>query len=145
MPIDSDNTKKQSPNECLKNKSGLYIVTLNNEIPISVNANDKRIADKCIHVNRVNCKFGKAKCLQRRHKNYYKVFGEKNTNYHPIILMEEISLAEKLILKRLMDYRLRGQSGRLNEWLINITKEQLILIIVSTLKENNMTFELIDE
>ena len=127
----------------LKDKSGLYIVTLNNEMPISVNANDKRIAHRCIQVNKSNCKFGKAKCLHRRQKNYYKVFGEENTNYQPIVLLEEISLAEKLILKRLMDYRLRGQSGRLNEWLFNITKEQLILIIVSTLKENNITFEII--
>jgi hypothetical protein len=134
---------KKSYIEDLKNKSGLYIVTLNNDLPISVNANDKRIADKCIHVNKLNCKFGKAKCLHRRQNNYYKVFGKENTNYQPIVLLEEISLAEKLILKRLLDYRLRGQSGRLNEWLFNITTEELILIIVSTLKENNMTFEII--
>ena len=36
--------------------SGLYIVTLRNDEPISVNANDPRIADKAIKVTRANCR-----------------------------------------------------------------------------------------
>jgi hypothetical protein len=52
--------------------AGLYIVTLNNGLPISVNANDPRIVHKCIAVSRLNCKFGKAKNLDRRRDNYGK-------------------------------------------------------------------------
>jgi hypothetical protein len=130
-------------NSDFKNKSGLYIVTLNNEDPISVNANDKRKANKCIKVNLLNCKFGKASCLHTRQNNYFKTFGKENVNYHPIALLEDIGEAEDLILKKLLEYRIRGRTGQLNEWMANITKEQLILIIISTLKENEITFEII--
>lgn len=126
-----------------KNVSGLYIVTLNNEDPISVNANDKRKADRCILVNKSNLKFGKAKCLHTRQKNYFKTFGKENVNYHPIALLEDVGRAEDLILEKVLEYRLKGRTGRLNEWMVNITKEQLILIIVSTLEENKITFEII--
>ena len=34
--------------------SGIYIVTLNNEEPISVNAQDQRIAHKAIKVTKAN-------------------------------------------------------------------------------------------
>jgi hypothetical protein len=40
--------------------SGIYIVTLNNPHPISVNANDRRVADRAIKVTKDNCKVGKA-------------------------------------------------------------------------------------
>ena len=71
-------------------KSGLYIVTLNNEYPISVNRQDPRIADKAIKVTNENCKFGKAKDLIARRKNYFKTFDEENVNFKPIALIEEI-------------------------------------------------------
>lgn len=137
---------KMNPcNNYLKNKSGLYIVTLNNENPTSVNANDKRIASKCIHVNKSNCRFCKAKCLHRRKINYYKVFGKENTNYKPVVILEDISRAEKLILKELTIYRQRGPSGRLHEWLENITKEQLLDIIFLTIIKHSIPFEVINE
>ena len=62
-------------------ESGIYIVTLNNEEPISVNANDPRIAHKAIKVTRTNCKFGKARNLKAREKYYFKTFGEHNVNF----------------------------------------------------------------
>lgn len=68
-------------------KSGIYIVTLNNDQPISVNANDPRIADKAIKVTKKNCKIGKAKDLIDRKKNYFKVFGEHNVNFRPVVKM----------------------------------------------------------
>ena len=126
--------------EHLKNTSGLYIVTLKNHDPISVNANDKRLAEKCIKVNFQNCKFGKAKCLYRRHKNYLKVFGEENTFYTPIVSLQEIDLAESLILKALDQYRLKGRTGKKNEWLCNLTKDQLIEIIMTSLENSNIPF-----
>ncbi len=87
--------------------SGIYIVTLENDQPISVNANDPRIADKAIKVNKRNCKVGKAQDLDRREKNYCKVFGLNNVNFTPIVKMRDIDEAEKAILSRLDRYRHR--------------------------------------
>ena len=39
--------------------------------------------------------------------------------------MDEIDLAEKLILKNLDPYRVRGNTGKKNEWLTGITVSQL--------------------
>jgi hypothetical protein len=50
-------------------------VALNNEEAISVNANDPRIAARCIRVNKRHCKLGKARDLSARRRNYEKVFG----------------------------------------------------------------------
>ena len=62
-------------------ESGIYLVTLLNEIPISVNAHDPRIAHKGIKVDKTNCKIGKAKNLEAREKNYFKTFKEDNVNF----------------------------------------------------------------
>lgn len=125
----------------LKNISGLYIVTLNNSEPISVNANDPRRALSSIMVNNANCKFGKAKCLYRRMRNYQKVFGEHNVNFEPIIFMTEIDEAEKLILNELSNFRVKGKTGKPNEWLIGIQEQMIIQIVHSTLKMHSFNFE----
>lgn len=39
-------------------KSGIYLATLYNDEPISVNANDRRVADRAIKVHKRNCKVG---------------------------------------------------------------------------------------
>lgn len=126
-----------------KNQSGLYIVTLNNEQPISVNAQDLRVADKSINVNKSNCKFGKAKALEGRMKSYYKTFGQKNVNFHPIVRMHDIAEAEKLILKQLDNYRIRGSSNRKNEWLKGIEPSQVYEIVISVLNEQQFDYELL--
>ena len=126
-------------------KSGLYIVTLNNEHPISVNAQDPRVADKAIKVTKQNCKFGKAKVLEGRRKNYYKTFSEENVNYFPVVRMHDIDAAEKAILSRLDDYRLRGRTGRRNEWLEGIEPNQVLAVVISTLEELDVEYELLDE
>ena len=126
-------------------KSGLYIVTLNNEHPISVNAQDPRIADKAIKVTKQNCKFGKAKVLEGRRKNYYKTFGEENVNYFPVVRMDDIEIAEKAVLAKLDDYRLRGRTGRKNEWLEGIEPNQILTVVISTLEELDVEYELLDE
>jgi hypothetical protein len=119
--------------------SGLYIVTLNNSEPISVNANDPRIADKAIKVTRANCKFGKAKNLRVREKNYFKVFGEHNANFMPVALVEDIVQAEKTILAKLDAYRMRGKTGRKNEWLEGITSQEVLQIVLHTLNEQSIS------
>lgn len=75
--------------------SGIYIVALNNSEPISVNAQDQRIAHKTIKVTNANCKFGKAKNLNGREKNYLKTFGEHNVNFMPVALVEDFAQAAK--------------------------------------------------
>ncbi|MDA8150929.1 MAG: GIY-YIG nuclease family protein [Nitrospiraceae bacterium] len=115
-------------------KSGIYLVTLNNEDPISVNAHDPRIADRCIRVNHLNCKIGKAKNLERRKKNYFKTFGEENVNFRILVRLLKIEEAEYSIKSNLKKYRIKGNTGRPNEWLENILPEDVIRTVIQTLK-----------
>ena len=119
-------------------KSGLYIVTLNNFQPISVNAQDPRIADKAITVTRANCKFGKAKDLVARRKNYVKTFGEQNVNFFPLVLVKEIDVLEKQILKELDEYRMLGRTGRKNEWLEAIHPKKVESIALTVLSKSSV-------
>jgi len=121
-------------------QSGLYIVTLNNIAPISVNANDPRIASKCITVTSANCKFGKAKNLVIRARNYEKVFGPENVNFFPIAALEEIASAERTVLAQLSQWRVRGSSGRKNEWLVGIRPKELERIVIAALTEAGFVF-----
>jgi Meiotically up-regulated gene 113 len=125
-------------------QSGLYLVTLNNWVPISVNAQDPRIADKAIKVTRANCKFGKAKNLEARKKNYFKTFGEQNVNFRPVVKLVEIEAIEKEILRRLEDFRIRGRTGRMNEWLEHIAPEQVLAIAVDAIRESGVEYQLLD-
>jgi hypothetical protein len=115
--------------------SGIYIVTLNNDEPISVNENDPRIAHTAIKVTKANCKVGKAKSLKAREKNYFKVFGEANVNFWPIAYLENTAVAEKAILFSLDRYRIQGTTGRKNEWLEGIKSEHVVAIVQETLRE----------
>lgn len=121
---------------------GLYLVTLTNEHPISVNANDPRIADRAIKVTRENCKFGKARNLAGRRGNYEKTFGSEYVTFLPIATLSDIDSAEKAILQRLDAYRIRGRTGRRNEWLAGIPPERVIEIAVETLSELDLQYEL---
>ncbi|RKT47034.1 hypothetical protein BDD21_4583 [Thiocapsa rosea] len=112
---------------------GLYIVTLRNRTPISVNAQDPRVASRAICVTYKNCKFGKAKSLEGRRASYERTFGTKNVDFHPIAVLAEIDFAEKAVLKRLDDYRIRGRTGRKNEWLEGIRPEAVHSIVLQTL------------
>jgi len=125
-------------------KAGIYIVTLNNDQPISVNANDPRIADKAIKVTKKNCKIGKAKDLASREKNYFKVFGECNVNFRPVVKMLEIDAAEKAILARLDQYRIRGKTGRKNEWLQDIEPGELLGVALNALDELGLPFKQVE-
>jgi len=113
-------------------RSGLYIVTLTNMHPISVNP---RIADKAIRVTKENCKFGKAKVLEKSRNNYYKTFGEEYVNFTPIVAVNEIELAEKAILKELDDYRIIGNTGIKSEWLDSVVANEVERIIIDCLNK----------
>ena len=124
-------------------KSGLYIVTLNNDEPISVNAHDPRVADKAIKVTKENCKFGKAKDLDARRKNYYKTFGEENVNFKPIARLADIQTAEKVALAALDEYRVRGSTGRKNEWLEGIKPQSVLAIALFHIEQSGVEYELL--
>lgn len=115
-------------------RPGLYLVTLRNVESISVNAQDPRYALRAIKVNYTNCKFGKARDLPTRFKNYCKTFGEANVIFKELAELQDISVAEKAVLKALGEYRIRGATGRRNEWLANISPENVISIAEATLK-----------
>ena len=121
-------------------QSGLYIVTLRNEVPISVNAHDKRHAHKAITVTCDNCKFGKAEDLDRRKKNYDRTFGAEHVKFHVVATLTEIKRAELEILKKLDKYRIKGKTGRKNEWLEKISPTEVLIIIVETLKCLNVEY-----
>lgn len=122
--------------------AGLYIVTLNNEEPISVNANDLRIAHRCIHVSRLNCKLGKAASLARRHANYIKTFGAHNVNFRPIALTDDIGRAERLVLGALGAWRIRGRTGRRNEWLEGIAPTDAERVALRALDDGGVVYVL---
>ena len=110
-------------------KSGVYIVTLNNTELISVNRGDKRVEEKSIKVNKDNYKVGKCIDFHKRRLNYYKTFGEENVNFKILYETNDYSKVEKKILSKLDDYRIKGKSGRKNEWLENISYNEVISIM----------------
>lgn len=125
------------------NDSGLYLVTLNNLAPISVNAHDRRLADKCIEVTRDHCKFGKARSFSARHANYCKTFGAHNVNFRHLASLVDIRRAESLVLKRLLPWRIPGRSvRRRTEWLAGIATAEVERIVFEVLEA--CEFEFVD-
>ena len=125
--------------------SGIYVVTLKNETPISINAQDPRCADKVYKANYKNVKVGKAKSLKARMGNYFKTFGEHNVSFLPIIITKEIDEAEKAIMKELDSYRVRNPvSKRKTEWLLGITRDQAIEIVVTNIYHSSIVYSLGD-
>lgn len=126
-------------------RSGLYLVTLLNTDLISVKANDKRHADTAIRVNLQNCKFGKAKDLDKRFKDYLKTFGEENVVFKELALLSEIDIAEKAVLKRLDSFCILGATGHKNEWLRGIAPQEVVKIVSQTLAELGLAHKWIAE
>lgn len=122
---------------------GLYLVTLNNEELISVNAHDPRHAARAIRVNRAHLKVGKAEQFGRRKDNYDRTFGSHNVNYTPVVTVapDDLQRAEKCVLEALKPYRMRGHTGRLNEWLEGVTDVVIRDLIFTTLKQEGIQHE----
>lgn len=125
----------------LAGQAGLYLVMLNNQEPISTNAADPRIAERCAKVNREHCKFGRAKDFAKRRGNYEETFGTQNVNFLPIAALAEADLAaaERCVLEQVSAYKIRGPSGYRLEWLKGIRPEQLIQIAQEALHSNHIT------
>ena len=114
--------------------SGIYIVMLTNKLPISVNAHDRRITERCIKVTAANCKVGRAKNFLARERNYWRTFGKEHVRFRPIALIANPGIAERAILAALGEWRIRGQSGRQTEWLAGISPEDAEQIAVEAMR-----------
>lgn len=125
-------------------RSGLYVVALTNIEPIAVNAHDARRAHSCITVNHENCKFGKARDLAMRQRAYWRTFGRAFVRFRPIALLEQIDAAERVVLQRLSAWRLRGSTGRHNEWLSGISAEEVERIALTVLAQSGVEVRGID-
>lgn len=119
---------------------GVYIVTLTNEHPISVNADRPGIAERCIKVTRANCKFGKALNLNTRRSNYFKTFGEKYVRFFPIAAVAEPHIVESRVATELLPFRIRGSTGRPNEWLAGVSPQAVEAIVLAALQESGLVF-----
>ena len=125
--------------------AGLYVVALTNIEPIPVNARDPRLAARCIKVDHTNCKFGKTRNLARRQGAYWRTFGRRFVRFRPIALLEDIDAAEASVLARLSAWRVRGSTGRRNEWLAGISASEVERIAVSVLAQSGIEFHAVDD
>jgi hypothetical protein len=129
--------------DIITKEPGIYVVTLNNKAPISINAQDRRCADKVYKANYKNVKVGKAKSLKARMGNYFETFGERNVNFIPIIITKEIDEAEKAIMKELDGFRVKNPvSNRKTEWLLGITRDRVIEIVVTNIYKSNISYSI---
>ena len=115
-------------------------MALNNQQPISTNAADPRIADRCGRVNREHCKFGRAQDFARHRGNYEDTFGAHNVNFFPLAALAEadLAVAERCVLQQLTAYKIRGPSGYRLEWLTGIRPEQVISVAREALHANRI-------
>lgn len=128
--------------ERVMSKSGIYMATLKNDVPIGVNAHDPRYADKCLLVSRGNVKVGKAKDFASRRKTYFKVFGEENIKFTPLVTLENIAEAERAVLRGLRNWQMR-HNRRLHEWLAGISPEEVERIVMEALANAGIDFKVI--
>ena len=117
--------------------SGIYIVQLLNEEPMPV-TRDVRYVNICAKVNKDNIKIGKAKNFAVRHKNYIKDFDQQNVIFKPIVELDDIDTAEKLIFKALDKYRKKSPKGRKLEWLEGISFQEAKDIVLEILKKEDL-------
>lgn len=99
---------------------GLYFVRLSGDELISVNQNDLKRRDRCIKVNSRNSKYGIAQNLRSRYKSYCRTFGRERVQFAVLGLAAAPAAIESKLHQHFGKYRMRGLSGRQNEWLAGI-------------------------
>ncbi|MFD1798221.1 hypothetical protein FQV27_16780 [Paracoccus aurantiacus] len=102
---------------------GLYFVRLSGDELISVNHNDLKRRDRCIMVNSENSKYGIAQNLRSRYLSYCRTFGSERVQFAVLGLSSGPAAIESKLHRHFGKYRMRGLSGRLNEWLAGIDPE----------------------
>ena len=83
---------------------------------------DRSHVETCAKVNKLNMKAGKAKD-----------FGECNVIFNKIAQLDDIKTAEREILRALKTSRMTSPKGGKLEWLIGITFEDAMTIVLDTL------------
>ena len=123
--------------------SGIYIVSLNNTAPISIQQGDRRYDNFDIFkANKKNIKIGKASDFIKRARNYDKTFGKDNVNFQPIIITDDFEKAEKKILEIVNDYReTNPYSGRKLEWLSGISMSTAKKLLFDALDHTDIIFD----
>lgn len=102
---------------------GLYFVRLSGAELISVNHNDLKRRDRCIMVNSENSKYGIAQNLRSRYLNYCRTFGRERVQFAVLGLASAPAAFESKLHRHFGKYRMRGLTGRLNEWLAGINPD----------------------
>lgn len=123
----------------LPSRPGIYVVEMLNDEPISVNADRPLISERCIKVSRLNCKYGKAADLARRERDYYRTFGAKNVRFRFFAVTPHASEIENLLGQRLISYRMRGTTGKPNEWLHGISAQDVEDVVKEVLASINQS------
>ncbi len=118
---------------------GIYVVTLTNEHRISVNADRPKIAARCISVNRDNCKYGRAVNLARRKADYQKTFGSEYVVFKVVAVTSNFEAIESEAGNRLGAFRIRGLTGKPNEWLQGISVSEVERILLEVIEEVDST------
>jgi hypothetical protein len=109
-------------------RPGLYFVRLRGEELVSVNDNDPKRRDRCIKVNSANAKYGKATTnLRSRFAAYRRTFGASRVRFDVLMLHDDPSLIERDLHIHFLLYRMRGSTGRSNEWLENIDPDMAFI------------------
>ena len=117
---------------------GIYLVELLNEEPISVNAYNRRIAGRCIHVRKGHCKVGRARNLQTRERLYRRNFGAHHVVFRVLALLDDINACERRVLQELDPCRMRGRTGRKNEWLEGINADEVLTRVMRAVREHEV-------
>ena len=135
-------TKKVSTQNLVLNSSttsGIYVAYIHSEKYMPV-TRDKRYVDTCARVNKTNVKIGKAKNFKNRHLDYCRDFDKENVEFIPLAGLLEIDLAERAILKKLHEYRLRSPKGGLMDWLENVDVPLVVKIVYEVLESEGFEF-----
>jgi hypothetical protein len=104
--------------DAVPERSGLYIVSVDCD-DAAIDRDPRRTNP--LRVSRRNCKFGRAKNLRARYRNYLDVFEGYAVTFKVIALLDDIGRAESACVRRLKPFRMRGPSGRPHEWLGGIS------------------------
>jgi len=105
--------------------SGIYFVRLLGEELISVNDHDAKRREHCIMVNLLNCKFGQAKDLRRRMRDYERTFRGRAV-FEVLCETTRSSELESDLKRHFALFRMRGKSGRQHEWLQGIAPKEAL-------------------
>ena len=70
------------------------------------------------------------------------MFGAGNVNFRIIALTADIGAAERIVLDALGQWRVRGATGRKNEWLVGVDGDEVERIALATLEAAGIGFPL---